>query len=133
MVEKKAAGTPKSYMNAKRTQRNTKTYCHLHPEAQLLDRKLFQTLQTIANGSLPSVISQRTGQYACYTFGIIAIWRHHRLSSATCKLSAMTRMQIMVTQASGNWTSPHQRAVPSRGLPPFPVAVSRGLSCLVQA
>ena len=72
---------------------NPKKYQDLHPDAQRLDRQLFQTLQTIVKGSILSVISQLTGQYACYTFGIIAIWRHHRLSSATRKLSAMTRMQ----------------------------------------
>lgn len=30
MVEKKATGTPKSYMNAKRIQRNIKTYILMH-------------------------------------------------------------------------------------------------------
>ena len=58
---------------------NAKEYQDLHPDAQRLDRQLFQTLQTIVKGSLLSVISQLqlcklTGQYACYTFGIIAIW-----------------------------------------------------------
>jgi len=72
---------------------NPKRYQDLHLEAQRLDRQLFQTLQTIVKSSLLSMISQLNGQYACYTFGIIAIWRHHRLSSATRKLSAMARMQ----------------------------------------
>ena len=39
------------------------------------------------------MISQLTGQYACYTCSIIAIWRHHRMSSATRTLSVMNRMQ----------------------------------------
>ena len=77
-------------MNAKRT--HAQKCQDLHPDAQLLDRQLFQTLQTTVKGSLLPVISQLTGQYACYTFRIIAIWRHHRLSSATHKLSAMTHM-----------------------------------------
>ena len=70
-------------------QMHPKKYQDLHHEAQLLDRQLFQTLQPIVKGSLLSVISQLTGRYACYTFGIIAIWRHHRLSAATRKLSAV--------------------------------------------
>ena len=69
-----------------------------------LDRQLFQTLQTIVKGSPFSVISQLTGQYACYTFGTIAIWQHHRLSSATLKLSAMTRMQELQYHGdAGKW------------------------------
>ena len=92
VVYNKATGTPKRYMKYER-QTFPQKYQNLHPDAQLLDRQLFQMLQIIAKGSLVSVISQRTGQYACYTFGIIAIWRHRRLSSATRKLSAMTRMQ----------------------------------------
>ena len=43
-------------------QMNPKRYQDLHPDAQLLDRQLFQTLQTIAKGSLFSIISQLTGQ-----------------------------------------------------------------------
>ena len=96
MVENKAIGTPQSYMNSKSSQRDIKTYIGVHPDAQLLDRQLFRTLKTIVTGSLLSIISQLTGvtgQYACYTSDIIAIWQHHRLSSATRKLSTMTRMQ----------------------------------------
>ena len=74
-------------------QMNPKRYQDLQPDAQRLDRQLFQTLQTIVKGNLVSVISQLTGQHACYTFSIIAIWRNHRLSSATRKHSVMTRMQ----------------------------------------
>ena len=70
-------------------QMNPQKYQDVHPDAQRLDRQLFQMLQTIGKDSLLSVISQLTGQYACYTFGIIAIWRHHRLSAATRKLSAV--------------------------------------------
>ena len=44
-------------------QKFPKRYQDLHPDAQLLDRQLFQMLQTIAKGSLLSVISQLTGQY----------------------------------------------------------------------
>ena len=83
-------------------QMNPKKYQDLHPDAQRVDRQLFQTLQTIVKGSILCLISHRTGQYASYTFGIIAIWRHHRLSSATRKLSAMTRMQEL--QYYGNAT-----------------------------
>jgi len=43
-------------------QKFPKRYQDLHPDAQLLDRQLFQTLQTIAKGSLFSIISQLTGQ-----------------------------------------------------------------------
>ena len=50
-----------------------KKYQDLHPEAQRLDRELFQTLESIVKGSLFTIISQLTGQYACYTksFGIV--------------------------------------------------------------
>ena len=99
-VEKKATGTPKSYNYEH--QKNSTKYQDLHPDSQLLGRQLFQTLQTIAKGSLPSVIRQLTGQCACYTFSIIAIWRHHWLSSAICKLSTMTPID------------PHARAAISR-------------------
>ena len=54
-------------------QMKPKKYQDLHPGAQRLDRQLFQTLQTIVEGRLLSVISQLTGQYACYTFSIIAM------------------------------------------------------------
>ena len=47
-------------------------YQDLHPDAQLLDRQLFQTLQTIVKGSLLSIISQLTGQYASYLMEVIA-------------------------------------------------------------
>ena len=85
-------------------QMNPKRYQDLHPEAQRLDRQRFRKLQTIVKGSLLSVISQLIGQCACYTFGVIAIWRHHWLSSATRKLSATTRMQeLQYYGDAGKW------------------------------
>ena len=85
-------------------QKNPKKCQDLHPDAQLLDRQLFQPLQTIIKGSLRFVISHLFGQCACYTFGIIAIWRHHRLSSAIRKRSAMTRMQELQCHGdAGKW------------------------------
>ena len=76
----------------------------LHSDAQPLDRQLFQMLQIMVKGSLLSIISQLTGQYASYTASIIAIWQPHWLSSATCKLSAMTCMQELQYHGNaGKW------------------------------
>ena len=70
-----------------------KAYYDLSPEAQALDKALFQTLFTIVQGSYLDLITDLNGENARYTFAIIAMWRHGELGSSTRRIVAMNKMQ----------------------------------------
>ena len=59
-----------------------------------LDKDLFNTITTTVKGSYPSECIDLTGGNACYTFGIIAVYKHAALT-ATSRFASNLRMVVM--------------------------------------
>ena len=68
-------------------------YYEIPELSQELDSALFHTLFTIVQGSYLDIITDLTGDYARYTFAVVAMWRHGELGSSTRRITAMTKMQ----------------------------------------
>ena len=79
-------------------------YSDLPEEAVQLDKTLFYTLMTIVRGSYLLLISDLTGEYARYTFAIIALWNHANLSACNRRIEAMTEMANLTYHGdAGKW------------------------------
>ena len=79
-------------------------YSDLSYESQELDQHLFHTLLTIVKGTFLLLITDLTGDYARYTFAIIALWRHANMSASNRRLQAMTSMSELSFQGeAGKW------------------------------
>ena len=63
-------------------------YSDLSAEAVRLDMALYNTLYTIVKGSFLSLLTDLTGDYARYSFAIIAMWNHANLSSTNRRIVA---------------------------------------------
>ena len=70
----------------------TDYYSSLPEAAQILDRRLFQTLITIVKGPRLQLLLQLKDQDARYTNGVIALWKHADLGASTRRTAAMSSM-----------------------------------------
>ena len=79
-------------------------YSDLSQESQELDKQLFHTLLTIVKGTFLMLITDLTGDYARYTFAIIALWQHANMSASNRRLQAMTSMRDLSFHGeAGRW------------------------------
>ena len=75
---------------------NPKKYTDLDEDSIRLDKGLFNTLFTIIEGTYLHLIEDLTGEYARYTFAIIALWKHASLGSQGRRLQAMNDMEELM-------------------------------------
>jgi len=72
---------------------NPQKYTDLDEDSIRLDKGLFNTLFTIIEGTYLHLIEDLTGEYARYTFAIIALWKHASLGSQGRRLQAMNDIE----------------------------------------
>ena len=81
-----------------------KEYHLLPEESKELDSILFQTLYTCLSGSFLDLISDLNGEYARYSFAIIALWKHVELTAANRRLQALNGMgELQYHGDAGKW------------------------------
>ena len=82
----------------------TDSYSSLGPKAQLLDRRLFQTLITVVRGPSLQLLLALKGDAQRYTYWIIALWKHAELGGSNRRTAAMAAMQAVKFQGdAGQW------------------------------
>lgn len=78
------------------------SYSDLSDDAVRLDKALYNTLYTIVKGSFLSLLTDLTGDYARYSFAIIAMWQHANLSSTSRRITAMSDMTSLIYNGDGS-------------------------------
>ena len=92
--------------------RQVLTYRDLSPEAQHLDKALFNTMQTIIKGTYLQCLMGLEGRFARYTYAVIALWKHASLNSNTRRIAAMDSMSGLTYHGDpGKWKLDFLRAV----------------------